>query len=145
MNSWLKAIASFFYIGYLPKAPGTFGSLAGLTIAWFFNQHLMFILISFLLIGLLISRPARNTFGNDDPKEFVLDEVIGAMLTVLWLPKTPLFFLAGFLLFRLFDIWKPWPIILIQKSKSTLGIIGDDLAAGFSANLILQIALKFQS
>ena len=145
MNSWVKAIASFFYVGYLPKAPGTFGSLAGLWLAWLFNRELVFILIAFSVIGFAISPAARSAFRQEDPREFVLDEVAGMMLGLLWIPKKPVLFMLGFLFFRIFDIWKPWPICRIQENKNALSIMWDDLAAGFFANLILQVLLKFQS
>ena len=145
MNSWIKAVASFFYVGFLPKAPGTFGSLAGLILAWFLNPNIVFILSALSIIGFVISPAARIAFRQDDPKEFVIDEVTGMMLTVLWLPKKLVLFILGFLIFRVLDIWKPWPIRLIQKNKNALSIMWDDLAAGFFANLILQSLLKFQS
>lgn len=144
MNSWVKTLASFFYIGNLPKAPGTFGSLAGFALAWFFNQHLWALLAALSFVGFAIAPAAQKAFGQNDPKEFVLDEVAGMMLAVLWIPKSLVFFITGFLLFRLFDIWKPWPIILIQKSQRAVSIMWDDLAAGLLANLMLQIFLKFQ-
>ncbi len=145
MNSWVKALASFFYIGFLPKAPGTWGSLCGLLLAWFFNPQLGGLLIVLSLSGFLIAAPARSVWNNPDPKEFVLDEVVGMMLSVLWLPKKIAIFAAGFLLFRVFDIVKPWPISQIQKSKHPSSILWDDLAAGLLANLILLLVLQLQS
>src|SRR3989338_4383444 len=130
MNNWVKALASFFYVGYLPWAPGSFGSLAGLLIAWYFYGALPYLTIAFCLLGFILCKPATAVFSSKDPAPFVLDEVCGMMLGVLWLPKTPVVFLAGFILFRLFDILKPWPISRIQKNPNPSSIMLDDLAAG---------------
>ena len=72
----------------------------------------------------------------------MLDEVCGMMATVLWLPKTLPVFIAAFLLFRLLDIWKPWPISWLQDQKHPFSIMHDDLAAGLLGNLILRAALR---
>ncbi len=135
----VKPLATFFYIGNTPLAPGTLGSLAGLFIAWFLNGFLIqeFMILSF--IGFLISRPAVEVYGTKDPRCFVLDEVCGMILSVLWVPLNPIMYLLGFTLFRIFDSVKPWPISLIQKSEAPTAIMWDDLAAGFFVNLLLQI------
>ncbi len=139
MSNWVKTLASFFYVGYLPWAPGSFGSLAGLLIGWYFYGALPYLTVAFCLLGFVICKPATAVFLSPDPSAFVLDEVSGMMLSVLWLPKTPFVFLAGFILFRLLDILKPWPISRIQKSPNPSSIMWDDLAAGALANAILQL------
>lgn len=136
----IKLLASFFFTGKLPWCPGTFGSLVGLGLAWGLDPLFAgWFLVVFCLLGFWISDPARRAFHSDDPKEFVLDEVCGMMLAVLWLPKTLGIYLAGFVLFRILDTLKPWPISLVQKSKNPLAIMGDDLLAGIGVNLILRV------
>jgi phosphatidylglycerophosphatase A len=74
---------------------------------------------------------------------FVMDEVAGAMLGLLGSPKTVPVYVAGFLLFRLFDVWKPWPIGRIEQFKGPWTIVGDDLAAGVATNLALHALVPF--
>ncbi len=145
MNNWVRTLASFFYVGYLPWAPGSFGSLAGLLIGWYFYGALPSLTIVFCFLGFMLCKPAVAAFLSPDPPSFVLDEVSGMMLSVLWLPKTPVVFLAGFILFRLLDILKPWPISRIQKSPNPSSIMWDDLAAGALVNIILQLAVLTQT
>ncbi len=145
MNAWIKTVATFFFIGTLPVAPGTWGTAAGLLIAWGLTPALPVLLVVFCLAGFLVCRPAQSVLGSSDPSRFVMDEVCGMMMSVLWLPKDAVLYLAAFVLFRVFDVVKPWPISLIQKSKNPLSIMWDDLAAGVLVNIILQLFLKIQS
>ena len=138
----VKAAASFFYIGYLPIMPGTYASLAGLLLAWFLRGTLLYWTLGFFAVGLFISKPAQELFQNKDPQRFVLDEVCGMMLSVLWLPANLWIFLAGFLLFRLLDGLKPWPIYLLERSRSFWNIMADDVAAGLITNFILQAFIR---
>lgn len=82
----------------------------------------------------------ENYFDTHDDKHVVIDEVVGFLITMTWLPVTWQSFVGGFLLFRLFDIWKPVPIRNIdQKIKGGLGVVADDVVAGIVANIILQM------
>ena len=137
----VKLVASFLFIGYAPVAPGTWGSIAGLLIAYFIPSHLPLWTLLLSLLGLAICGPSRKAFKTDDPSAFVLDEVCGMMLSVVWLPKELIVYAAAFLLFRIGDIWKPWPVSLIQKHPHATSIMGDDLAVGLVVNLILQAIL----
>src|SRR3989338_5285289 len=143
MKKTVKALATFFYIGHTPFMPGTMGSLAGLCIAWFLNGFLLqeFVFLSF--VGFLICKPAVEVYETKDPQRFVLDEVCGMMLSVLWVGLNPALYLIGFVLFRLFDSVKPWPISLIQKSDRAPAIMWDVLAAGLLVNGILQILNRY--
>ncbi len=142
MKTFIKAIASFFYIGHLPIAPGTFGSVAGLLLAWTSNETLTYVFLPLCVAGFLVAAPAENVYGAKDPKQFVLDEVCGMMLGLLWLPKEIVIFIIAFLLFRLLDVWKPWPVSLLQKNKNPLSIMWDDLACGIAVNVALQAGMK---
>ena len=141
MKIFCRVVSSCLYLGELP-APGTWGSLVGWVLSWYFFEYSAPMLLVLCVLGYALTLMAEQSFGAKDPAMFVLDEVCGMMLSVLWLPKTVPVFLAGFLLFRLFDIWKPWPISILQKMKHPFSIMHDDLAAGLFANLILQAALK---
>ena len=144
MNEVVRITASFLYVGYLPLAPGTFGSIAGLLIAYFLPSNLPFCTFSLSLLGCLICEKSRIVFKKDDPSNFVLDEVCGMMLSVLYLPKALWVYGLAFVLFRAGDVLKPWPVSLIQRHKSPWSIMGDDLAVGFFVNLILQATLHIQ-
>ena len=138
MNRLIKALASFFYVGYLPWMPGTWGSLAVLPIAWFFNENLVWIVVVCSLTGIFICKSAEEAFNSKDPDRFVLDEAAGMALAVLWLPKNLILYAAGFVLFRILDIWKPGLIGWIQKVKNPSSIMWDDLLAGAVVNIFLQ-------
>ena len=138
MKNLSKYAASFFGIGFLPVGPGTWGSAAGAVIAWYSGEALLTISILFMAAGFWAATRAEQDFGSKDPGAFVMDEVCGMMLTVLWLPRVLWLYAAGFALFRLLDIWKPWPISKIQASTQPWSVMGDDLLAGVFANLILR-------
>jgi len=141
-------LATWFGCGYFPWGPGTVGSLAALLIAivlhtWFAAGRLTFAVLIVVLLypAIWSSTRTARTFNTEDPGLVVIDEVLGQWLTLLgattlnW--KT---FLAAFLLFRLFDIWKPWPIRRLENLPEGLGIVADDLAAGAYAAIVLLIS-----
>ena len=133
----VRMIATFFGAGYSPWAPGTMGSLAGILISWFAGDLFWPLLALLIFLGFAVSKPAVSVFASGDPSAFVMDEVVGMMISVSFLPKTIFFYGGAFILFRLFDITKPWPISLIQKSKHPWAIMGDDILAGVFANLLI--------
>ena len=143
-----QALATFFGFGYFPWGPGTAGSLAALLIAialhsWFHAGRLTFALLILLLLfpAVWAATHTARLLNAEDPGLVVIDEVLGQWLTLIgasalnW--KS---FLAAFLLFRLFDIWKPWPIRRFEDLPEGLGIVADDLAAGAYAALVLLIS-----
>ena len=142
LKGWVKLLATFFYVGYLPIAPGTWATLAGLPIAWFFNENLGWLTVIFSLVGLVICKPAKEVFNAKDPGCFVLDEVAGMMVSVLWLPKNLALYGMAFILFRLLDISKPGLIRKIQNCKASTSIMWDDLLAGAVVNVVLQVFVR---
>ena len=135
-----KIVSSFFYLGNIPWAPGTWGSLAGLLIVYFVPGPFQTLLLVFMcLLGFYVCPKAVKVYQAKDPSIFVMDEVCGMMLSVLWLPKTTWVLLGGFLLFRGFDIVKPWPISWVQKKNTPSCILWDDLLAGVFTNLVLRV------
>ncbi len=136
-------IATCFGIGFLPKAPGTWGSLAALPFAWVIVHFggwpalLAAILIVFLA-GWWASAKLSASSGILDPGFVVVDEVAGQWLVLAAAPLDPVYYGAGFLLFRLFDIWKPWPANWADRTiKGGLGIMADDILAGIYGLVIL--------
>ncbi len=128
-------IAFGFGAGLAPQAPGTFGTLAAVPLYWLLSPLPLgaYLLVLAALFGLGIwscGRTARD-LGGQDPGAIVWDEVVGYLAAMTAAPAGWPWVLAGFLLFRLFDIWKPWPIGWLDlRIKGGLGIMLDDLAAG---------------
>lgn len=137
INSLIKLLATGFYTGYFPFFPGTVGSLAAVLLAWFFHWELWQITILSLL-GILICAKAETLFAEHDPGKIVYDEFCGMFLAA-WGASTPIQFLVAFLLFRLLDIVKPYPINKIQELPGGLGVMADDLLAGGLARILLAI------
>ncbi len=144
---WLL-IATFFYTGLSPLAPGTCGSLATLLILYFvvpYSEVSIYIRLASILIVFLIGIPAGNHaekhYNKKDPGQCVIDEVAGQMVTLLLAPHSIKIYILGFLLFRFFDIIKPFPIRKLEKIHGGLGIMIDDIAAGIYAFIILHAAL----
>lgn len=140
MKIWNRAIATGLGTGYLPFAPATFGSLLALLI-WFLlipsNHIVRGILIGFFFFyGVYLSRGLQLEWG-DDPRKVVLDEICGMWL-VLWLiPGGVWTGIAGFLIFRVFDVFKPQPIRWVETVNRGWGIMLDDLfAAGYTIGSI---------
>jgi phosphatidylglycerophosphatase A len=156
-----------FGVGYVPGAPGTYGSIVGVVIYvgvlwligiasilvfggdgkitpvfWAFTNAIIAIgLVVFSLVGIWASGRSISMLGNDDPSEAIVDEVMGQLIVFLFVPfglGWP-FILAGFLLFRLFDIWKPYPIDSLQMLPGGIGVCADDILAGVYAGVCLSI------
>lgn len=138
-----KIIATFFGAGLSPKAPGTLGSLAALPFAWYLFEWggapaLMLATILVFLVGVWAAGRYANEIGLTDPSAVVIDEVAGQWLTLLVVPNDLILYGLGFVLFRMFDIFKPWPVSWAdQKIKGGFGIMFDDILAGVYAGVIL--------
>lgn len=132
--------------GLSPKAPGTMGTAVAIPIylllvyagAWTYYGFLAVALMA----GVFICGYTAKRIGVDDPKGVVWDEIVGYLITMLGLPPGVIWVMGGFLLFRLFDIWKPWPIGWIDRNvKGGLGIMADDVIAAVFACLILNLII----
>ena len=133
-------ISTFFYLGKLPKAPGTWGSLGALFVWSLIPESLLFrftLLVITLIIGFIACEFSLQQIDDPDPSYIVIDEVVGLWIALLFVPKTIFFSLLGFVLFRLFDILKPSFIYSVQFLKGSLGVMLDDIFAGFLVMLIL--------
>ena len=137
--------------GFVRPAPGTWGSLMALGIWWFLLAALPWwgqlatIALTLMLGTWLVARVGQRYGVNDDPG-IVVDEFAGLWLTLLAAAPTLPAALGGFALFRLFDIWKPWPVRLTErKVPGAWGVMLDDLVAGVLAAGVLQISLRLFS
>ena len=137
-------IAFGFGSGLMPVAPGTWGTLAAMPLyLLFLNAHwsiyLSLTVMAFIL-GVWVSDKVSHDLGVPDYKGIVWDEIVGYLLTMFMAPKGFIWMFLGFILFRIFDIWKPQPIRYIdQKVPDGLGIMLDDVLAAIPAWLILQL------
>ena len=129
--------------GLAPKAPGTAGSLAALLVFFPLQSlgslgYLAFLVVTFV-IGVIVSDQVARELELSDPGGIVIDEIVGLWIALFLLPGPWYWALAGFCLFRLFDITKPWPVGWLDKRlKGGLGIMVDDVAAGLYAFAVLQ-------
>lgn len=131
-------------VGYAPIAPGTAGSAVGLAVAIGFRRaalppwlELALIAAGFV-VGIWCGTRAERHFGGEDPSPVVIDEVIGMLITVALLPLTPAGALVGFLLFRVLDVVKPWPVAQLERLHGGLGIMADDAMAAIYGNLAMR-------
>jgi phosphatidylglycerophosphatase A len=146
LNRLALTIATWFGCGYFPWGPGTIGSLAAVMIAVILGRYgigrdALAISIAVLLLPAIwaASRTALMV-GRKDPGLVVVDEVLGQWVTLLGAPaRSWKVFVAAFALFRLFDIWKPWPVRNLERIPAGTGIVADDLAAGVYGALILYV------
>ena len=133
-------------IGFSPVAPGTFGSLAALPLCLLISlmrvdDALIFIMI-LVTLSTWIAHVAEKIEAQKDPKQVVVDEICGMAVALFALPFTPLFIIGGFALFRVFDIFKPFPIRWVDKKvPGGLGIMLDDLMAGIFANVLMRVVI----
>ncbi len=144
MKYFFLLLATGFGVGYSPVAPGTLGTLLAIPIYYFLSEiHFPLYeitLIAFFFLSVWIAENAEKFFRKKDDPRIVIDEVIGFLVTMLWVPKTIRFVIIGFFLFRFFDILKPFPIRRLEKRfEGGFGVVLDDVMAGVYANIILQI------
>jgi phosphatidylglycerophosphatase A len=138
-------VATGFGSGYSPFAPGTAGSLVGLLLFWPLAgrppAQVFAATVIVSLVGILAAHHVSHTLGQKDPGLVVVDEVAGQWVTLLLLPFTLGTAIAGFFLFRLMDVIKPWPARDFERLPGGFGIVADDLMAGVYANLLLRAGL----
>jgi phosphatidylglycerophosphatase A len=143
MNRIGLFIATCAYVGFVPLAPGTFGSAAGLVL--FFGirgtgsigLELAAIVILFA-VGIWASTVAERQLGDIDPGPVVIDEVVGMLITLAFLPVNLTGAVVGFLVFRLFDVVKPWPSSRFERLPGGLGIMADDAMAAVYGQLVMR-------
>jgi phosphatidylglycerophosphatase A len=136
-------IATVGYCGYFPIAPGTVGSAAGLLfylLVWWSQSAAVEVLliVVLFLVGIWAGTTSERYFGGIDPGPIVIDEVVGMLITLAFMPVGLYTALAGFLLFRIFDVIKPFPAGRLESLHGGLGVMSDDAMAAIYANLSLR-------
>ena len=146
----LHWLATGFGSGLSPFAPGTFGTLAAIPFYWLMSYLPLSVYIAVTVVaaiaGIWICQSATKAIGQDDHGSIVWDEFVGFWITMIAAPKGLLWLLAGFLIFRFFDIIKPWPIRWLDRYvKGGLGIMVDDVLAGVFGLLVMQVLSYWQT
>ena len=151
MNRIRRLVATGFYAGYCPVAPGTCGTFlaAGIYLAVAYAVpayvHVIVALLAALALAgnVWVGKWSERNFGRKDPQKVVLDEMLGYFVAVLFIGGAAwwIIAIAGFVLFRLFDIAKPWPVKKLERLPAGWGVAMDDFAAGAMANVALRLGL----
>jgi len=145
MKRILLLIATFFNIGRMPLAPGTWASMVTMLTFYFIYPTLesfwakIISLIIIFLIGIPAAGYAERYFQKKDPGQCVIDEVAGQMVCLILIPYSFSYYLAAFFIFRFFDIIKPFPIRLIEKFPHGFGIMADDIIAGLYTVALIKL------
>lgn len=147
MKKFVLFAATGAGVGYLPGMPGTYGSVVGVLVYWGLkNLSLWPYLITVLALVFLaawVSTIAEALLQKKDAQVIVVDEVIGMLVTLAVIPFSIKTVVIGFILFRIFDIWKPFPVRRCQdRWPGGWGVVGDDVVAGVYANLLLQLICR---
>ena len=156
-----KLISTFFYVGLLPLAPGTYGSAFALFTAYLIVMFLslpsliILSIFTFFIGTYHIHRYLAHKEETKDPPEIVIDEVVGQWVAIciplvvfwnfnmLYILDSCYFWLLSFFLFRVFDIWKPWPISWADRQESALGVMLDDILAGCYSSALSILLIFF--
>jgi phosphatidylglycerophosphatase A len=136
-------VATCGYLGYVPVAPGTFGSALGLAV--FFAVRStgsvaleIGVVVLVFVVGLWCGTIAEHHFGGIDPGPVVLDEVLGMLITLALLPVNTTGAIVGFIVFRVLDVLKPWPSAQFERLPGGLGVMADDAMAAIYGNLVMR-------
>ena len=149
MDRLTKVLLSFFGLGYAPFASGSFGTAGAFVLAWLLPAGDLWpvtagvVLMLSCLVTMTLGNRAERLAGGKDPGFVVTDEVAGYFVTIAWIPKPEIgYLLAGFFVFRLFDVWKPWLVRRLEAIGGGVGILLDDLMAGVFGLAVLTL-LRF--
>ena len=133
-------MASAFGVGYIPLAPGTFGSLAGVLLWWLLPQSAAIqgvVIAALFMVGAWSGAIAEAHFGRRDPGQVVIDEVMGMFITLFLNPVGWLGAIVAFVLFRIADLIKPFPADRLEGLPGGIGVMADDAMAAVYANVVL--------
>ena len=149
MNFLILLLATGFGAGFSPVVPGTAGTLVAIPIYHILSDipsplYALTLIASFFLSCWAAGHAERH-WGKKDDRRIVIDEIMGFLVTMLWVPKTVFAIAAGFVLFRFFDIVKPFPIRHLERAEGGFGVVLDDVLAGIYSNIVLHLILRFWS
>ena len=135
-------IATCAYVGYMPVAPGTWGSAIGVAIYYLVRRQgsaaiELGTIAVLLAVGLWAATEAEHHFGGIDPRPVVIDEVVGMLITLALVPVNTFGVVVGFLIFRVLDVVKPWPARRLEHLPGGFGVVLDDVMAGVYGNVIM--------
>lgn len=140
-DKWVRVLATGFGAGLSPVAPGTAGTLVGVLVClassplpWLFR---FFFVVAISAASVYVAGEAEKLYGNTDDQRIVIDEIAGYQVALLPVAVTGPHLLTAFLLFRIFDIWKPFPLSHLQKLPGGWGVVADDLGAGVYGGFLL--------
>jgi len=138
-------LATIFGVGYTPLCPGTASCVVALGLFVLIKSQILFLLLTIvvLIISFPVSERAEKIYKVKDCKKIVIDDFLGMMITYLFIPHDIRFIIAGFFLFRMFDMLKIPPADKFEKFPGAKGIVGDDIIAAIYANISLQIPRFF--
>tara|TARA_B100000131_G_C18122437_1_gene613410 strand:+ start:4041 stop:4484 length:444 start_codon:yes stop_codon:yes gene_type:complete len=145
VNKISQFISSVFYIGYFPFASGTFASFIALILWWYIpnNNVQIIIIITTILLGTYFSNLIEKKLNLKDPSFIVIDEFAGMFISLMLIPKDISLYILGFILFRFFDIFKPFYIDTVQKYRYGIGVMADDILAGIVTLFIINLYMLF--
>jgi phosphatidylglycerophosphatase A len=139
-------LATCAYVGHVPVAPGTAGSLVGVAVFYALRtfggtmaEGAAIVII--FAVGVWASGVAERHWQRTDPGPVVIDEVVGTLITLLWLPLTGPGVVVGFLVFRVLDVVKPWPAARFESLHGGLGVMADDAMAGVYGHLVMRVLI----
>lgn len=146
MTRLARFVSTAGYVGFLPVAPGTWGSAVGLLILIPLRWHGSAMaeaatMLALLAVGIWSAGVTGREMGDEDPGPVVIDEVVGMLITLLWIPVNVTGAVLGFLLFRVFDIIKPFPARQCERLPGGWGVMLDDVMAGIYGQIAMRIAV----
>lgn len=143
-NPILALLGTSLYIGYIPIAPGTFGSLLAIPLIVLLSKNTdIYLLVTIIIsiIGIISASHLGKTWKKKDDQRITIDEFAGMMVTLLFIKTSWWIFIIGFVLFRFFDIIKPLFIRSVERAPGGFGVMLDDIVSGIFANLCLRLIL----
>ena len=147
MNFIIKILSTGLFVGYIPLAPGTFGTILSAVIYWQLfpkNTAIQTVIVLIgIVVAIIVAGQSEKETGRKDDRKIVIDEIVGFWVCMLFIPHKIIFLTAGFLLFRFFDVVKPTPVKKLEQLPGGFGIVLDDIAAGIMTNIVLQILKIF--
>jgi phosphatidylglycerophosphatase A len=141
-------IATCGYLGFFPLAPGTIGSAVGVVVFYLvratgFPWAQALAIVAIFGAGVWAASSAEEQLGRTDPAPVIIDEVVGMLITLAWIPVTPSGAFVGFLIFRVLDVVKPWPSRQFESMHGGLGVMADDAMAAVYGQLLMRALAAF--